>query len=124
MTDLQSTPPPPERPPDETALTLHQVAERMQLSYSTIFAMRHQIGFRLPGSRVWRVWPSRLAALGEKRNNLARLSLRVGGENVCQSADVKAPEFGLSTSARQAAKELDGLLKQRTGVQRRNTTTG
>lgn len=108
----------------ETALTLQQVAERMQLSYSTVFSMRKQIGFRLPGSRVWRVWPSRLAGLSEKRNNLTRLSLRVGGENGCQSADVKAPGSGLSTSARQAAKEFAALLKQRTGGQRRNTTTG
>ncbi|WP_198388475.1 hypothetical protein [Burkholderia ubonensis] len=109
---------------DETALTLQQVADRLQLSYSTVFAMRKQIGFRMPGSRIWRVWPSSLASLSEKRNNLTRLSLRVGGDNACQSADVKAPGFGLSTSARQAAKELDALLKQRTGAQRRNTTTG
>ncbi|MDN7763032.1 MULTISPECIES: hypothetical protein [Burkholderia cepacia complex] len=108
----------------ETALTLQQVAERMQLSYSTVFSMRKQIGFRLPGSRVWRVWPSRLAGLSEKRNNLTRLSLRVGGENACQSASVKVPVSGSSISGRQAAKELDDLLKQLKGGLRRNTTTG
>ncbi|WP_157650440.1 DNA-binding protein [Burkholderia ubonensis] len=109
---------------DETALTLQQAAERMQLPFSTVFSMRKQIGFRLPGSRLWRVWPSRLAGLTEKRNNLTRLSLRVGVEIGCQSADVKAPGSGLLTSARQAAKEFAALLKQRTGGQRRNTTTG
>jgi len=46
---------------DERALTLRQVAERCQLSYSTVFTIRHRVGFRLPGSRVWRVLPSRLA---------------------------------------------------------------
>ncbi|WP_241300568.1 hypothetical protein [Burkholderia stabilis] len=124
MSDLQPTPLQPLTHTDETALTLQQVAERMQLSYSTVFSMRKQIGFRLPGSRVWRVWPSRLASISEKRNNLTRLSLRVGGENGCQSADVKVPGSGLSTSARQAAKELDDLLKQLKGGLRRSTTTG
>ncbi|MFX5751965.1 hypothetical protein ABTE32_21335, partial [Acinetobacter baumannii] len=64
---------------DEAALTLHEVAARLKLSYSTVFAMREHIGFRLPGSRVWRVWPSRLAELSEKRNNVTRLPLRVAG---------------------------------------------
>lgn len=109
---------------DETALTLQQVADRLQLSYSTVFSMRHRIAFRMPGSRVWRVWPTELAALTEKRNNPTRLSLRVGGENACQSADVKLVGSGISTSARQAAKELDDLLKQRIGGRRRNITTG
>ncbi|WP_208452201.1 hypothetical protein [Burkholderia gladioli] len=108
---------------DETALTLQQVAERLQLSYGTVFAMRQKIGFRLPGSRVWRVWPSRLADLSEKRNNLTRLSLRVGGENGCQSTSEKARRSGTSISGRQAAKELDDLLKQLKDGRRRSTTT-
>ncbi|MDN7729193.1 hypothetical protein QZM48_04125 [Burkholderia orbicola] len=108
----------------EVALTLQQVADRLQLSYSTVFAMRKQIGFRMPGSRVWRVWPSQLACMSERSNNLTRLSLRVGGETECQSAKTKNPVSGISTSARQAAKEFAALLKQRTSGQRRNTTTG
>ena len=109
---------------DETALTLQQVAERLQLSYGTVFAMRQKIGFRLPGSRVWRVWPSRLADLSEKRNNLTRLSLRVGGEQGCQSTNEKARMSGTSISGRQAEKEFDVLLKRLKDAQRRNTTTG
>ena len=64
---------------EEIALTLQEAAARLNLSYSTVFAQRERIGFRLPGSRVWRVWPSRLAELGQKRNNLTRLAVRVGG---------------------------------------------
>jgi hypothetical protein len=108
----------------ETAITLQEAADRLHLSYSTVFAHREKIGFRLPGSRVWRVWPSELAALTEKRSNLTRLHLRVGGETECQSAKIPTPASGGLTSARQAAKELDALLAQRTGKRRRNTTTG
>ncbi|WP_186198968.1 DNA-binding protein [Burkholderia gladioli] len=86
--------------PDEIALTLQQVAERLQLSYSTVFAKRHQIGFRLPGSRVWRVLPSRLAELCQTAENRPRLPLRVGGEMKCPSAKIKNPVSGTSTSAR------------------------
>ena len=109
---------------EEVALTLQQVADRLQLSYSTVFAMRKQIGFRMPGSRVWRVWPSQLASMSERRNNLTRLSLRVGMEDQCQSAKIKSQASGISISARQTARELDALLKPATGKQRRNTTTG
>lgn len=108
----------------ETALTLRQAADRLGLSYSTVFSKRAEIGFRLPGGRVWRVWPSQLAALTEKRSNLTRLHLRVGGESECQSAKTPPPAFGGLTSARQAAKELDALLARQTVNQRRNTTTG
>ncbi|MEK6418467.1 MAG: hypothetical protein V4801_02605 [Burkholderia gladioli] len=108
----------------ETALTLQQVADRLQLSYGTVFSMRQRIGFRLPGSRVWRVWPSRLADLSEKRNNLTRLSLRVGGEAACQSESAKAPMSGSLISGRQAEKEFDVLLKRLKDARRRNTTTG
>ncbi|MBR8070400.1 hypothetical protein KDX14_12870 [Burkholderia cenocepacia] len=107
----------------ETALTLQQVADRLQLSYSTVFAMRKKIGFRLPGSRLWRVWPARLAELTETRDNPHRLSLRVGKEDKCQSEKIKSPASTMSTSARQAVKEFAALLKQRTAGKRRNTTT-
>jgi hypothetical protein len=108
----------------ETALTLQETAALLQLAYSTVFAKREQIGFRLPGSRVWRVWPSRLAELSAPRNNVARLSLRVvEGEEKCPSAKINRPVSGSLTSARQAVKELDDLLKQRIAAPRRSTTT-
>src|SRR5690625_1688946 len=107
----------------EKALTLKEVAEKMGLSYHTIFMKRHEIGFRLPGSRVWRVWPSTIEQLSKPRNNLIRLSLR-GQENSCQSANIRNPASGGSISHRQAEKELDALLAQGTASKRRNTTTG
>jgi len=108
---------------EERALTLQEAADRLRLAYSTVFAKREQIGFRLPGSRVWRIWPSRLAELTEKRSNVTRLSLRVGGVEECQSAKMKKPASGTLTSARQAARELDALLARPTERPRRNTTT-
>ena len=108
---------------DEKALTLQEAADRLGLAYSTVFAKRHAIGFRLPGSRVWRVWPSRLAELSQPRYNVTRLSLRVGKEETCQSVKMKKPASGTLTSARRAEKELDALLGQRTNGQRRSTTT-
>ncbi|ACR28362.1 helix-turn-helix transcriptional regulator [Burkholderia glumae] len=108
----------------EVALTLQQVADRLQLSYSTVFAMRRQIGFRMPGSRLWRVWPSDLARLSEKRNNPTRLSLRVGGDGECQFANIKNPASGTSISARQTARVLDDLLKPAIERRRRSTTIG
>lgn len=108
--------------PMEDALTLYEVAKRLNLSYSTVFAQREQIGFRLPGSRLWRVWPSRLAELSAPRNNLTRLSLRVGKEDECQSAKMKKPASTKLTFARQAVKELDALLTQPIEKRRRSTT--
>lgn len=108
---------------DERALTLQEAAERLHLSYSTVFAKREIIGFRLPGSRVWRVWPSQLAALTEKRSNVTRLSLQVGKEDSCQSEKMKKPASGTSIAARQAVKELDALLARRTKKRLRNITT-
>ncbi|CAJ4125544.1 phage integrase family protein [Burkholderia pseudomallei] len=109
---------------DEIALTLRQAAERLQLSYGTVYEMRHALGFRLPGSRVWRIWPSRLAELTQNRNNGPRLSLRVDGDSECQSAKIKNPVSTSLTSARRAAKELEGLLARPTAKKPRSTTTG
>ncbi|KAG1078628.1 hypothetical protein G6F40_016629 [Rhizopus arrhizus] len=108
---------------EEIALTLQEAAARLNLSYSTVFAQRERIGFRLPGSRVWRVWPSRLAELGQKRNNLTRLAVRVGGVEECPSAKIPSPASLNLTSARQAASELDALLGRKTARPPRNTTT-
>lgn len=111
--------------PDDKALTLQEVATRLGLAYSTVFAKRHQIGFRLPGSRVWRVWPARLAELSAPRNTVARLSLRAVEETPCQSAKIKRPVSTKSPSARRAVeRELDALLARPTARPRRNTTTG
>lgn len=107
----------------EKALTLQQAADQLGLSYSTVFAKREHIAFRLPGSRVWRVWPSQLASLTEKGSNVTRLSLRVDTEKPCQSAKIKKPASGTSISARQAAKELDALLERPTAKRHRNTMT-
>lgn len=107
----------------EKALTLQQVADKLGLSYHTIFMKRHEIGFRLPGSRVWlvwRVWPSTLTELSKPRNNLIRLSLR-GQENIYQSAKIRNPASGGSISHHQAAKELDALLAQGTANKHKAT---
>ena len=102
-------------------MTLHEVAATLGLSYSTVFERRREIGFRLPGSRVWRVWPSSLVELGKRQYNVTRLVLRPDKETSCQSDSVTVS--GGSIYARQAAKELDALLGQKAGRQRRNTTT-
>lgn len=108
---------------EEIAISLREAAKRLGLSYQTVFARRKQIGFRLPGGRAWRVWPSQLALLGQKSNNVTRLSLQVDGDSPCQSAEIKYPGFGRSTSARQASRELDALLAPQKKKPRRNTTT-
>ncbi len=106
----------------EIAISLREAARRLGLSYHTVFLKRHKIAFQLPGSRVWRVWPSTLAELSKPRNNLTRLALRVQ-EISCQSAKTPNRASGGSISDRQAAKELDALLAQSTKPPRRNSTT-
>ena len=108
---------------EEEALTLRQAAKRLNVSYSTIFNYRKELGFQLRARGAWRIWPSRLAAFTEKGNNVTQLSLRVVGETPCPSAKMKPQVSGKSISASQASRELDALLAQRTGKQRRNTTT-
>jgi len=106
----------------EVAISLREAARRLGLSYQTIFERREQIGFRLPGSRVWRVWPSQLANLTQRRYNVTRLALRsdTTGASECRYDSVKVS--GGSIYARQAASELDDLLAQVTEKPRRNTT--
>jgi|SRR5690625_4988295 len=108
----------------ERALTLKQAAEILGVSYYTLFRRRHQIAFRIPGVRVWRVWPSTIAALSKKRSNLIRLSLRHGQEKrQCLFAKEKAQLTGGLISQRQAAKELDSLLAPHAEKKRKNSTT-
>ncbi|MNK90039.1 hypothetical protein D3C87_1100790 [compost metagenome] len=108
---------------DEKALTLHEAAERLNVSYSTIFSYRKELGFQLRARGAWRIWPSRLAAFSEKKNNVTQLSLRVLGEAPCPSAKMKPQVSGKLISASQASRELDALLEHRTGKPRRNITT-
>src|SRR5690606_8367391 len=106
----------------ERALSLKEAAQRLGVSYQTIFARRHKIGFRLPGSRIWRVWPSQLAEITRPNYNGTRIAA-VGDDRrtLCQSDNVKAS--GTSISMRRAEKELDTLLERLTKKPRRNTTT-
>ncbi len=108
---------------DETAISLKEAARILGLSYQTVFERRAQIGFRLPGSRVWRVWPSQLANLTRRQYNVTRLALRSDntGASECRSDSVMVS--GGSIYARQAANELDDLLARVTKKPRRNTTT-
>ncbi|MCS3509341.1 hypothetical protein [Achromobacter sp. JUb104] len=114
---------PPAENMDETALTLQEAAMRLNISYSTIFSYRKELGFQLRARGAWRIWPSRLAAFSEKNNNVTQLSLRVVGDAQCPSAKMKPQVFGKLISASQASRELDVLLERRTGKPRRNTTT-
>ena len=91
----------------EKALTLKEVAELLGLSYHTIFEKRYQIGFRLPGSRVWRVWPADLEKLRPQAPP-PRPSITV--------RDYGAPlvhQPFRTPAAREASKELDRLLAER-----------
>ena len=54
---------------EEKAISLKEVAERLGVSYRTIFDRRTELGFRIPGSRVWRVWPSTLADFSRPRKS-------------------------------------------------------
>lgn len=107
--------------PDEIAISLAEAARRLGLSYQTVFARRHEIGFRLEGCRTWRVWPSRLEEITRPRYKVTRLALRSTGDSSCRSDSVTAP--GGLISARQVDKELDALLARPTVGRRRNTTT-
>ena len=109
---------------EEKALSLKEVAEKLGVSYRTVFDRRSELGFRIPGSRIWRVWPSTLADLSKPRNNVTRISLRVKGDKQCHSLNDPTPAFGGLLSQRQAAKELDALLAQPTRRQHKSCTIG
>ena len=109
----------------EKALTLKEAAEKLGVSYHTIFSRRHKLGFRLPGSRIWRIWPSQLAEYTRPRNNVFRLSLRADdrSNSSWQSENTRSRASGISTSLRQAEKELDALLELETKEKRKSCTT-
>lgn len=110
---------------DEKALTLKEAADKLGVSYYTVFSRRHKLGFRLPGSRIWRIWPSRLAEYTRPRNNVFRLSLRADdrSNSSWQSERTRNRASGISTSLRQAEKELDALLELETKERRKSCTT-
>jgi len=99
----------------EKALTLKEVANLLGVHYQTIFGKRKEIGFRLPGSRVWRVWPSTLQDLQKSstRSKVVSLSVRDGDES-CPSTSTPKPESTMSTSQSLVQQELDALLAQKT----------
>lgn len=101
---------------DEKALTLKEAAEILGVSYHTVFARRHKLGFRLPGSRIWRIWPSQLAEYTRPRNNVFRLSLRDNDRSHTswQSENTRSQVSGGLTSLPQVEKELDALLELET----------
>ena len=100
------SPMPPAENMDETALTLQEAAMRLNISYSTIFSYRKELGFQLRARGAWRIWPSRLAAFSEKNNNVTQLSLRVVGDAQCPSAKMKPQVFGKLISASQASPRI------------------
>ena len=106
----------------ENAISLQQAAKILNLSYSSVFARRYEIGFRLPGSRVWRVWPSTLTNLSA-RSKLIPLSLRAAEDLKCQSISTQSLTNGGWTSQHQTVKELDDLLARVTGKPRKSCTT-
>lgn len=103
----------------DKALTLKEVADLLGLSYSTIFANRKKIGFRLPGSRVWRVWPADLEKLRPQPSVRLETTLRGGAEYLPHKA---AARFVDPMRARKAAKELDELLERESSKLRRKSS--
>jgi hypothetical protein len=99
----------------EKAISLQEAANRLGVHYQTVYRRRHQIAFRLPDSRIWRVWPSTIAKLGKKRQNVYCLSLHVDNEQEnlkCHYSSAKTPLSGGLISGQKAAKELDEALAQ------------
>ena len=105
----------------ETAISLKEAAERLGVSYQTVWQRRHKIAFRLPDSRIWRVWPSQLAKITQPNYNVTRIASVGDRRTQCQSDNVKVS--GTSISMRRAEKELDTLLARRTKKPPKNITT-
>lgn len=98
----------------DKALTIQQAADILGVHYQTIYSRRNELAFRLPNSRIWRIWQSTLENLGKKRNNVISLSLHAKDDKEikqCQSTNVQTPNIGRLISSVQVEKELDALLK-------------
>lgn len=108
---------------EKAALSLKEAASYLGVSYTTIFKNRHHLGFRLPCTRKWIIPLSRLENLSNFVQNDDCNFKQVGiGENSCQSINETA--IGGFRSQRQAARELDNLLKQRIKGKRKSSMIG
>lgn len=104
----------------DRALSLKEAAALLGVSYSTVYAHKEEMGFFQVGSQ-WRVWPDKLKSATEYNpDRPARTDQR---STKCHSVSVKARTSGTSTSARQAASELDNLLALPTGRRLKSITT-
>ncbi|MDA3977680.1 DNA-binding protein [Gallibacterium sp. AGMB14963] len=100
----------------EQALSLKKAAKLLDMSYDAVYNHRHKWGFfKMPGSRLWRIYYSDLEKIREKQNNVCRLEMQVGDkEKQCRSTKKKMVYGGL-ISGHRADKELDALLKRLKG---------
>ncbi|MDS0802827.1 helix-turn-helix domain-containing protein [Burkholderia cenocepacia] len=92
------------------ALGLQEAADLLNVSYSTVFANRRDLGFFQVG-RQWRIWPETLREeMGRRAKKSSSADVRI---DPSLPPDRISPlrRQTLSPSARQAAKELDELLK-------------
>ncbi|MEQ4618328.1 MAG: hypothetical protein ABN482_09800 [Corticimicrobacter sp.] len=97
----------------EKAITLKETAQRLGLSYRTIFEKRHEIAFRLPGSREWRVWPSRLTELTKPRKNLPQKHTKKSPRiNLCRLKFAPSQPSRTFKSKRHTAEEFNSILKK------------
>ncbi|MGU7780487.1 helix-turn-helix domain-containing protein [Burkholderia sp. PU8-34] len=106
--------------PADRALSLKEAAELLGLSYSTVYAHKKELGFFQIGSQ-WRIWPEKLKFSTEY--NPSRPARTESRSKTWQSESAKARTSGTSTSARQAAAELDNLLARPTERRLRSITT-
>src|SRR5690606_2361217 len=90
----------------EQAISLKEAARRLGLSYQTVWQRRHDIAFRLPGCRAWRVWPSQLAEIA-KPVPRATPSSQQRQVRFLPPDGVHVP---MPISAREATRQLDALL--------------
>jgi len=92
----------------ERAITLKEAAELLNVSYWTVYEHRISLGFFKVGG-CWRIWPQRLTEMSTGYNERRPAQADERGKK-WESESAKAPMPGISTSARQAAVELDKLL--------------
>lgn len=98
----------------EKCLTVKEASKFLNVSEGTVRKHLHEWGFfRMIGSRVWRIKESDLEKYKQQGNNdLQVVSVGRKKDKLCRSTkEKKAPSGGLIL-LRQAAAELDVLLKQ------------
>lgn len=104
----------------ECAISLKEAARRLGLSYGTVYQRRYELGFRLPGCRTWRVWPSRLEEISRPRPSVVRLEVTPG--RGAALPPIGRVGFIDPVRARQADKELDELLARAPAGRRRKNS--